>query len=133
MQVRDKENMMGEELPLKFMEVDEEGARIMFSCRRAQSEDRLASYKVGDVVEGVVANVTFYGAFLEIAPNVIGLLHISQISHDRITNIEKVLAVGDKLKVRAARSCGSPVWADTLFGSDFSIIACMCGDSVQCH
>ena len=51
-----------------------------------------------------------YGAFVEIG-GASGLLHISQISHDRITNVEKVLSEGDRIKVSrgAPRSsrCGA--------------------------
>jgi hypothetical protein len=46
---------------------------------------------VGDVVEGTVMSVKPYGAFVDIG-GASGLLHISQISHDRITNVDKVRA-----------------------------------------
>ena len=42
-----------------------------------------------------------YGAFVDIGNGVSGLLHISQISHDRISNVDKVLSDGDRIKVRA--------------------------------
>ena len=48
---------------------------------------------------GVVTSVKPYGAFVDVG-GVNGLLHISQISHDRISNVEQVLSAGDKLKVR---------------------------------
>lgn len=54
--------------------------------------------QVGDVMVGVVTTVKPYGAFVDVG-GVNGLLHISQISHDRITNVEQVLSPGDKLKV----------------------------------
>ena len=55
--------------------------------------------QVGDVVKGTVQSVKPYGAFLEIGQGVNGLLHISQISEDRVTNVDEVLSVGDELKV----------------------------------
>ena len=55
--------------------------------------------QVGDVVVGTVQSVKPYGAFVDIG-GVNGLLHISQISEDRVTNVEAVLSEGDKLKVR---------------------------------
>ena len=54
--------------------------------------------KVGDVVVGVVQSVRPYGAFVDIG-GAIGLLHISQITHERLTTVDQVLAEGDKLKV----------------------------------
>lgn len=55
--------------------------------------------QIGDVVKGTVQSVKPYGAFLEIGQGVNGLLHISQISEDRVTNVDDVLSVGDELKV----------------------------------
>ena len=57
--------------------------------------------QVGDVVEGTVATIQPYGAFVNIGPELNGLLHISQISHDRISSVEQVLEIGQKLKVRS--------------------------------
>lgn len=54
--------------------------------------------QIGDVVQGVVQSIKPYGAFVDLG-GVTGLLHVSQISHERITNVDKVLAEGDKLKV----------------------------------
>ncbi len=55
--------------------------------------------QVGDVVVGTVQSVKPYGAFVDIG-GVNGLLHISQISEERVSNVEAVLSEGDKLKVR---------------------------------
>jgi hypothetical protein len=54
---------------------------------------------VGEVVEGQVATLQPYGAFINLGDNMNGLLHISQISHDRISSVEQVLQVGQKVKV----------------------------------
>ncbi len=59
-----------------------------------------ASLKEGDIIEGVVTRIEKYGAFVKILPNKEGLLHISQISNNRITNISDVLHIGDKIKVK---------------------------------
>jgi small subunit ribosomal protein S1 len=79
-------------------EVDEEKSRLMLSNKRAGGDSRASAFRVGDVVEGTVMSVKPYGAFVDIG-GASGLLHISQISHDRITNVDKVLAEGDRLKV----------------------------------
>ena len=62
------------------------------------------SCQVGDVVVGTVQAVKPYGAFIDVG-GLNGLLHISQISHDRVTNVENVLSEGDKLKARS-----NPCW-----------------------
>eukprot|EP00878_Enallax_costatus_P000802 GHUV01000926.1.p1 GENE.GHUV01000926.1~~GHUV01000926.1.p1 ORF type:complete len:441 (+),score=133.51 GHUV01000926.1:111-1433(+) len=92
------EDYVGYELPAKFLEVDEEDERLVFSHRRASSDGEMQNFRVGDVVTGVVQSVKVYGAFLDIG-GAMGLLHISQITHERLTTVEQVLQVGDKLKV----------------------------------
>ncbi|GBG62904.1 hypothetical protein CBR_g34276 [Chara braunii] len=94
-----REDLVDQEIPLKFLEVDEERTRLVLSNRRAMAENQLDSFKVGDVVVGTVQTVKPYGAFIDIGGGLNGLLHISQISHDRITNVETVLSEGDELKV----------------------------------
>ena len=59
-----------------------------------------ASLKEGDIIEGIVTRIEKYGAFVKILPNKEGLLHISQISNSRISNVSDVLSVGDKIKVK---------------------------------
>ena len=55
---------------------------------------------VGEEYDGRVKNIQAYGAFVEIAPGKDGLLHISEIDHKRITNVEDVLKVDDAVRVR---------------------------------
>eukprot|EP00879_Flechtneria_rotunda_P015096 GHRR01015776.1.p2 GENE.GHRR01015776.1~~GHRR01015776.1.p2 ORF type:complete len:235 (+),score=92.81 GHRR01015776.1:1082-1786(+) len=77
----------------------QEEERLVFSHRRASSDADMQNFNVGDVVVGVVQSVKVYGAFLDIGGGTMGLLHISQITHERLTTVEQVLQVGDKLKV----------------------------------
>lgn len=60
--------------------------------------------QVGDVVQGLVSSVKPYGAFIDLG-GVTGLLHVSQISHERIVGVDKILQEGDKLKVRQGVEC----------------------------
>jgi len=92
------EELVGRSMLFKVTEVDEEKARLMLSNKRIAADERVSSFKVGDVVEGTVMSVKPYGAFVDIG-GASGLLHISQISHDRITNVDKVLSEGDRIKV----------------------------------
>ncbi len=55
---------------------------------------------VGQVLEGVVTRIANFGAFVELAPNKDGLLHISQISEKRIRRVEDELNLGDRVKVK---------------------------------
>jgi len=93
-----KEELVGEELPLKFLEVDEDRNRLVLSHRRALVERKMNKLEVGEVVIGVVRGIKPYGAFIDIG-GVSGLLHISEISHEHIETPHNVFNVNDEVKV----------------------------------
>ncbi|GAB4218323.1 MAG: 30S ribosomal protein S1 [Synechococcales cyanobacterium] len=93
-----KEELMGEELPLKFLEVDEDRNRLVLSHRRALVERKMNKLEVGEVVIGTVRGIKPYGAFIDIG-GVSGLLHISEISHEHIETPHSVFNVNDEVKV----------------------------------
>tara|TARA_B100000965_G_C19547268_1_gene738438 strand:- start:204 stop:1292 length:1089 start_codon:yes stop_codon:yes gene_type:complete len=93
-----KEDLEGEYLPLKFLEVDEERNRLVLSHRRALVEKKMNRLEVGEVVIGSVKGIKPYGAFIDIG-GVSGLLHISEISHEHIETPHNVLNVNDQMKV----------------------------------
>lgn len=93
-----KEELVGEELPLKFLEVDEDRNRLVLSHRRALVERKMNKLEVGEVVIGAVRGIKPYGAFIDIG-GVSGLLHISEISHDHIETPHSVFNVNDEIKV----------------------------------
>lgn len=94
--------LIGKTIPVKLIDVDESKNRCVCSNRRAMAEDvdvasALANLKVGDVVHGYIQNVAIYGAFVDLN-GVAGLLHISQISNDRINTTEGVFQIGEPIK-----------------------------------
>jgi small subunit ribosomal protein S1 len=93
-----KEELLGEELPLKFLEVDEDRNRLVLSHRRALVERKMNKLEVGEVVTGTVRGIKPYGAFIDIG-GVSGLLHISEISHEHIDTPHTVFNVNDEVKV----------------------------------
>ncbi len=93
-----KEDLVGQDLPLKFLEVDEDRNRLVLSHRRALVERKMHGLEVGQVVTGLVRGIKPYGAFIDIG-GVSGLLHISEISHDHIDTPHSVFDVNDELKV----------------------------------
>lgn len=92
-----REDMVGVELPLKFLEVDAVKNRLVVSHRRAIVEQQMTNLETGQVIEGVIRGVKPYGAFVDLN-GVSGLLHISQISHDHVSDIEAVLKEGTPIK-----------------------------------
>ncbi|MGC2275486.1 MAG: S1 RNA-binding domain-containing protein, partial [Candidatus Binatus sp.] len=59
-----------------------------------------AEPEIGKIYDGVVRNIVEFGAFVEIMPGTDGLLHISQISNERIRRVEDVLHEGEEIKVK---------------------------------
>jgi small subunit ribosomal protein S1 len=93
------EAMIGTELAVKFLEINEEDERLVFSSKKASGVVAdAANLKIGDVVEGVVQSVKPFGAFIDVG-GITGLLHVSQLTNERVTAVEKVLSEGDRLKV----------------------------------
>ena len=91
------ENIIGQTLPLKFLEVNQENNKLVVSNRKAVVEQQMSDLSRGDVVAGLVKALKPYGAFVEVG-GMSGLLHISQISHDRIEDLEAVLQPGMQIK-----------------------------------
>jgi len=91
------EDLVGQTLPLKFLEVNQDNNKLVVSNRKAVVEQQMADLSRGDLVSGLVKALKPYGAFVEVG-GMSGLLHISQISYDRIENLEKVLQPGMQVK-----------------------------------
>eukprot|EP01018_Ginkgo_biloba_P014948 Gb_02217 [translate_table: standard] len=96
------EELVDKDIPLKFMEVDEEQTRLVLSNRKAMADNQ-AQLGIGSVVVGTVQSIKPYGAFVDLG-GINGLLHVSQISHDRVTDVGTILQPGDSLKVASVFS-----------------------------
>jgi small subunit ribosomal protein S1 len=91
------DDLIGQTLDLKFLEVNQEDNKLVVSNRRAVVEKQMSNLSRGDLVSGMVKALKPYGAFIEIG-GMSGLLHISQISYDRIDDLEAVLQPGMEIK-----------------------------------
>lgn len=88
-------------------EKDELGHIDIVSANKEGIEAALAKIKalttvpeVGEEYEGTVRNIQSFGAFVEFLPGKDGLLHVSEISYERVNNVEDVLKIGDSIKVK---------------------------------
>merc|ERR1711937_196821 len=94
--------LIGKTIPVKLVDLDENKNRCVCSNRKAMADDEnaistLAYLKVGDVVHGYIQNVTTFGAFVDLN-GVAGLLHVSQISNNRINTTEGIFQIGEPIK-----------------------------------
>ncbi|XP_020244054.1 30S ribosomal protein S1, chloroplastic-like isoform X2 [Asparagus officinalis] len=91
------EELLDKELPLRFIEVDKKQSQLVLSNRKTMTNTQV-QIEIGSVVIGTVHSLRPYGALIDVG-GLIGLLHISQISHAKISDIATVLHPGDTLKV----------------------------------
>ena len=57
-------------------------------------------YPVDSIIDGTVSRITDFGAFIELEPGVDGLVHISEISEERVNKVEDYLSIGEEVKVK---------------------------------
>jgi small subunit ribosomal protein S1 len=107
--IRDVNHLMGTPQEFHILKMDRSRGNIVVSRRAVLEESRaearselIANLKEGQVLEGMVKNITDYGAFIDLG-GVDGLLHITDISWRRINHPSEVLNVGDTVKVQVIR------------------------------
>lgn len=103
----DLPNYLNKELEVRVITVDEEDKRLVMSARDilreaadAERAKKVSNVEVGLVTEGTVETLKDYGAFVNLGNGLSGLLHISQISQQRIKHPGAVLKEGQKVKVK---------------------------------
>ena len=107
--VRDIGPLMGTPQPFQILKMDRSRGNIVVSRRAVLEETRaeqrselIAGLKEGQVLDGVVKNITDYGAFVDLG-GVDGLLHVTDISWKRINHPTEALSIGQQLKVQVIR------------------------------
>jgi len=96
----------GQEVEAVVLEVDPSNQRISLGLKQAQPDPWstiTSKYAIGQLVEGKVAKVAQFGAFVELEAGIEGLVHISQISDDRIEKVKDALNIGDEVKARIVK------------------------------
>jgi len=97
---------VGQEVKVKVINIDREKRRIGLSMRALQDDpwkDRVAKYSVGQLVEGAITRLTKFGAFARLEGDIEGLIHISEISDQRIEHPKEVIKEGDVKTLRVIR------------------------------
>ncbi|MFP4282626.1 MAG: 30S ribosomal protein S1, partial [Opitutales bacterium] len=96
----------GDEIDAIVLDVDAHGQRISLGMKQLSNDpwDEIDThFKIGDLVKGTVSKITSYGAFIELADGIDGLVHISQISEERIEKVKDVLNQGDQIEARVIK------------------------------
>jgi small subunit ribosomal protein S1 len=90
----------------QVLEVDRENQRISVGIKQLDDDpwDKIAElYKIGDLVEGKVSKLASFGAFVGLDHDIDGLVHISQVSEERVEKIKDVLNVGEEVTARVIK------------------------------
>lgn len=100
-QASNLEESIGKELTLNVIEVDPSQNRLIFSQKSEISDDikkKLSQLKVGEMADGEVAAILPFGVFVSLNEGLEGLVHISEVSWEKVDDPNKILSVGDKVK-----------------------------------
>ncbi|GAB0166748.1 30S ribosomal protein S1 [Lysinibacillus sp. CTST325] len=104
--VDDFEDYKGKSLSFKIVELDKEKNRLILSHRAvveaekaSQKKDVINQIKTGDVLDGKVQRIASFGAFIDLG-GIDGLVHISQVSHEHVSDVSEVLSEGQEVKVK---------------------------------
>src|SRR5213595_2592993 len=107
--VRDIAPLLGSDQPFQILKMDRSRGNIVVSRRAVLEESRaeqrselVASLKEGQILNGVVKNITDYGAFVDLG-GVDGLLHVTDIAWRRINHPSEALNIGQNVKVQVIR------------------------------
>ncbi len=96
----------GDEVEAVVLEIDKANQRISLGMKQLGNDPWSAidqHYKVGDLVTGKVTKLASFGAFIGLAHDIDGLVHISQISEDRVDKIKNVLNIGQEVTARVIK------------------------------
>ena len=91
----------GQEVQAIVLSIDRENQRFSLGIKQIQKnpwDDIHHRYRVGQLTKGKVTNVTKFGAFVELEPGIEGLVHISEISHQRVEKAEDALKAGSEIQ-----------------------------------
>ena len=94
---------IGEEVEAEVIDINHERGRISLSIRRLQPDpwqESVAKYKIGDVIDGTVTKLVNFGAFVRVEEGLEGLIHISELSHQRVAHPGDVVKEGETVKLR---------------------------------
>lgn len=96
----------GDELEAVVIDIDKANQRISLGLKQLEEDpwkEIEGRFKIGDTVKGTVTKIANFGAFVQLEGDIDGLVHISQISEDRVERVKDVLKVGQEVEARVIK------------------------------
>ena len=97
---------VGDEVDAVILDIDPQQQRISLGLKQTEVDpwsDIETFYKIGEVVKGKVTKITAFGALIELSHKIDGLVHISQISKDRVEKVKDKLQLNDEIEARVIK------------------------------
>ncbi|MEG0430144.1 MAG: bifunctional 4-hydroxy-3-methylbut-2-enyl diphosphate reductase/30S ribosomal protein S1 [Anaerovoracaceae bacterium] len=94
---------IGEKIHVKILSMNNEKGKISLGLKQTQPEPWTIideKYQIGQVVSGKVVQIKEYGCFVELEPGLDGLVHISEVNHKRVANINDELSIGEEVSAK---------------------------------
>ena len=96
----------GDEIEAVVIDIDKANQRISLGVKQLETDpwkEIETRFRIGDLVNGTVSKLTNFGAFVQLKDDIDGLVHISQISEDRVEKVKDVLKVGQEVEARVIK------------------------------
>jgi small subunit ribosomal protein S1 len=96
----------GDELEAVVLDIDKTNQRISLGVKQLDTDpwkEIDGRFRIGDLVKGTITKLTNFGAFVQLQDDIDGLVHISQISEDRVEKVKDVLKVGQEVEARVIK------------------------------
>ncbi len=103
----DPEQAVGRTMQFLILRVESRGRNVIVSHRALKEREReenltkvLETLKAGDIIEGRITRLAPFGAFMELAPGVEGMIHLSELSWSRVGQADEAVSHGDRVRVK---------------------------------
>src|SRR5438874_7016035 len=96
----------GDDVEAVVIDIDKQNQRISLGVKQLEEDPWKhidQRYKIGDLVKGKVTKLATFGAFVQLADDIDGLVHISQLSEDHVSKVKDVLKVGQEVEARVIK------------------------------
>lgn len=94
---------IGDEVTVKVLKLEQETGKLSLGLKQLKESpwaQAAENYPVGSIVEGIVVRIVTFGAFVQLADGIDGLVHISQLADHRVNKVEDVVKVGEKITAK---------------------------------
>jgi small subunit ribosomal protein S1 len=96
----------GDDVEAVVIDIDKQNQRISLGIKQLEDDPWKSidqRYKIGDLVNGKVTKLASFGAFVQLADDIDGLVHISQLSEDRVDKVKDILKIGQDVEARVIK------------------------------